>query len=56
MFSLQNAMLSVFGTVNMQRNMNIITGMVVFLLLLFMAIYMIWKGSKMIRQEKSQST
>lgn len=56
MFSLQNAMLSVFGTANMQRNMNIITGLVVFLMLLFMAVYMIWKGSKMIRREKKQNT
>lgn len=55
MFSLQNAMLNVFGNANMQRNMNIITGMIVFLLLLFMSIYMIWKGSKIIRREAKQS-
>lgn len=48
MFSLQNAMISAFGhsVVVFQRNMNAITGFVVFMLLAFMALYMIWYGSK----------
>ena len=46
MFSLQNAMISVFGSdMQFKRIMNIITGAVVFAILSGISIYMIYKGS-----------
>lgn len=52
MFSLQNAMISAFGhSAEFQRNMNAITGFVVFVLLAFLSLFMILQGNRMIRKE-----
>ncbi len=52
MFSLQNAMISAFGhSAVFQRNMNAITGFVVFALLALLSVYMILQGNRMIHRE-----
>lgn len=56
MFSLQNAMISAFGhSAVFQKNMNVITGFAVFILLAAMSVYMILQGSRIIRQESAKS-
>ena len=52
MFSLQNAMIPAFGhSAVFQRNMNAITGFVVFALLALLSVYMILQGNRMIHRE-----
>lgn len=54
MFTLQNAMIAKFGTDReFQRMMNVITGAVVFLILLSLSVYMISKGTRMLQKSRT---